>query len=108
MLQHAAVSPSHSVQAEKEDIEHFRCDHCECTTYFKHGLSVHMEYRHKKHQKPDISYAEMSIVSSEGSVPSKILRSTFCREWYESEDSFREHTSSEFSGWKETKRGRPC
>ena len=60
-----------------------------------------MGYRYKKHQKPDISYAEMSIVSSEGSVPCKILRCTFCRERYESEDRFREHASSEFSGWKD-------
>ena len=58
-----------------------------------------MGYRHKKQQKPDISYEEVSIVES--SVPSKMLRCTFCRERYESEDRFREHASSEFSGWKD-------
>ena len=99
MLQHAAVSPSRSVQAEIEEYEHFRCDHCEYTTFSKHGLSVHMGYRHKKQQKPDISYEEVSLVES--SVPSKMLRCTFCRERYESEDRFREHTSSEFSRWKD-------
>ena len=98
MLKHAAVSPSSLVQAEIEEFERFRCDHCEYTTFSKHGLSVHMGYRHKKQQKPDISYEEVSIVES--TVPSKLLRCTFCRERYESEDRFREHTSSEFSGWK--------
>ena len=102
MLQLSAVSPSNSVQAENEEFEHFRYDHCEYTTYSKHGLSVHMGYRHKKQQKPDISYEEVSIL--EGSVPSKTMRCTFCRERYESEDRFREHTSSEFSGWKDTNR----
>ena len=65
MLQHDAVSPSNSVQAETEEIEHFRCDHCEYTTYSKHGLSVHMVYRHRKQQQLDISHEEVSIVSSE-------------------------------------------
>ena len=82
MLQQAAVSPSNSVQADIEEFEHFRCDHCEYTTFSKHGLSVHMGYRHKKQQKPDISYEEVSIVES--TVPSKMLRCTFCRERYES------------------------
>ena len=62
MLQHAAVSPSNSVQTENEEFEHFICYHCEYTTYSKHGLSVHMGYRHKKKQKPDISYDEVSMV----------------------------------------------
>ena len=101
MLQHAAVSPSQSVEAESSNIEHFKCDHCEYTTYSKHGLSVHMGYRHKKEQKPDISYEEVSNVSIDYTVPSKILRCTFCRERYESEEMFKEHTNSEFDGWKD-------
>ena len=55
MLQQAAVSPSNSVQAEIEEFEHFRCDHCEYTTFSKHGVSVHMGYRHKNQQKSDIA-----------------------------------------------------
>ena len=101
MLQHAAVSPSSSVQAEIEEFEHFRCDHCEYTTFSKHGLSVHMGYRHKKQQKPDISYDEAFSVSLESTVSSRILRCTFCRERFESEEMFFEHTGSEFVGWND-------
>jgi hypothetical protein len=101
MLQHAAASPAQSVQAESNNIEHFKCNHCEYTTYSKHGLSVHMRYRHKKQQKPDISYDEASSVSLESTVPSRILRCTFCRERLESKEMFFEHTGIEFVGWND-------
>ena len=101
MLQHDAASPAQSFQAESINIEHFKCDHREYTTYSKHGLSVHMGYRHKKHQKPDIPYDEASSVFLESTVPSRILRCTFCRERFESKEMFFEHTGIEFVGWND-------
>ena len=59
--------------------------------YAKHGLSVHMGYRYKKQQNPNISYEEVLI--EEISVLSKSFRCTFCREQYESDNRFREHIS---------------
>ena len=73
-------------------------DHCEYTTYSKHGLCVHMGYRHKKQQKPSISYDEVPSESLQSTVQSRILRCTFCRERLESKEMILEHTGSEFVG----------
>ena len=50
----AQIGPETTVQSLEE------LDHCEYTTFSKHGLSVHIGYRHWKQLKPDISYKEIS------------------------------------------------
>ena len=80
MLQHAAAPPAQPVNTKQNEKELLTCNYCEYSTPSKLGLVGHIGIRHK-----------------EVSQSPAIFRCTFCREQFDSNVRFRDHTRFDFT-----------